>query len=688
MNQLPILGTPSGRPGTFCWDSADVGGDDVFFRATPFDTEIGIPSETNRPKTVRRQLDREFTLVGDGFELLEVVDIDSDGDLDLVVEGDDGETPGVFAMLQDTPGSFAAPSLVVPYEVGRPFFNVPSGVEIADIDQNGRRDLLLTYTEELVLWWGEADGSYTRQALSVLEPNISSRYAVATDVDGDGVLDVCWVSVERSFGLKDIFVTVQPHLGGRDLSAPRVRLAETILDINSSQPRVQRLSLLDVDDDGRRDVVCEIDSRLYFLWNDPRGYTVGGGRIDPDTTFVDVDLDGDLDLVSSANARAQTAPRQFDWLGDTYVGVTDWDQDGEPDWVVQGTALSTPYATVRDVDGDGDVDLIGKLFLSEGVQLFLQPNVEELVESNVSSTEVKDVDFDGDLDRRSYETLGPRVFGELVPGTFGQIVDVDGNGFMDFAYAANYPASQPKDKVVARYRSSGGVTQEVTLAEHPLVNNVASLAFVDVVGDARLDLVAANATRDNTRVFEQLPDGTFGNPQRLRLPGVVDRPWDLVVEDLDHDGDVDVASVNRDSGNVTVFRQEGGVFEGGGESPEIIGEGLVLDPTSIVSADIDGDGDLDLVFGGQGLAVFFQQDGFFPNGVLLDEDGLWERVAVADMDGNGLPDIVGSNRILFQGQHGAFTHSRQFSGDAYGVADFDHDGDLDVFGTNVHWGGQ
>ncbi|MEZ5071626.1 MAG: VCBS repeat-containing protein [Bacteroidales bacterium] len=71
--------------------------------------------------------------------------------------------------------------------------------------------------------------------------------------------------------------------------------------------------------------------------------------------------------------------------------------------------------------------------------------------------------------------------------------------------------------------------------------------------------------------------------------------------------------------------------------------------TDMAWADLDRDGDPDMVITGEWMpvTVFLNRDGRFENATeewgLQGTEGWWQRVAVADLDGNGYPDLLAGN---------------------------------------------
>ena len=190
-------------------------------------------------------------------------------------------------------------------------------------------------------------------------------------------------------------------------------------------------------------------------------------------------------------------------------------------------------------------------------------------------------------------------------------------------------------------------------------------------------------------------DGTFKAPQRYSAG---DTPLDVIArEDLDGDGDRDLAAANYGSGDVSVRLGRGdGTFSA--QRRYDAGSGV---PTAIESGDMDGDGDKDLVtansvFRSYGtVSVFLNRgDGLFAPAreFLADRAYPAEDVDRSDLDGDGDEDLVvamvgirgglGGLSVLTNDGDGAFGAPQEYEGVENGQAviadDLDGDGDNDL----------
>ncbi|MFQ5669360.1 MAG: FG-GAP-like repeat-containing protein [Acidobacteriota bacterium] len=431
----------------------------------------------------------------------------------------------------------------------------------------------------------------------------------------------------------------------------------------------------------------------------------------------------------------------FDQFG-THVAAADFDQDGNLDAVV------TLEAGTPSLDGTQETAVL--VFLGDGHGLFLPPARFELpVQSFAGDVVTGQFDSDGIPDFAvAVGRLGgggPTVSGGVI------LFFNDGSGGFDLASTQMLGAGDVATGPPSRTGLVAGRIDSDTLDDLVVLNSAdntfsvflskasympsatspevtcmapAALALGDLrlpATDTNLDLAIAcdpGTGSDSVEIWQGADQGgdsgNFSLTQFQLSFGSLNDPRALAIADLNGDGANDIAVANSalgmtlPIGTVTLIRNDlGGFVEFDPNSPGVdVGDA----PRSIQAADLDGDGDQDLLLAnwftgdlsileasiqgsGSAAAPVFTET-FFPTGFQIFD------AVFADLDGKGNLDILTASANNFTGTLSSFLGGgnnlvqrpeRFISGNlnlpsSVAVADFDGDGIADFAAPNFGQG--
>jgi hypothetical protein len=623
-----------------------------------------------------------------GFALTMIThgDVDGDGHIDLVVSN--GSSQDIAILWNDGAGDFPNRSTV-------PLPNVPTSV-IA-IDLNGD-DLL-----DLAVATGGATTAPTN-LVSVVR-NLGKRrfddaeihtvgelpFSIdADDLDEDGHIDL----VTANFNSGDISIL----WGEGDLAfQPEERIAV------GREPRQALIADLDGDGDLDIAVLESLFSSLTVLLNTlPEGFAFGGstplGEGPSFMTTSDLDQDDDIDLVVAGGASGILDVLFND--GDAVFEVLD------PPLRAGSNESSTEDVTSGDIDGDGDVDVLHVSSESASVWIhendgnanFGVPRSVTIGPTDVVAIATADLNGDGDIDiavlhRQSenvslFRNLGEREFsryGELSVHTEDSgapthlaCVDVDGDRAPDLVIS-----DEEAGHILIAFNDGDGLFVRTSI--WPTGAPVQDVHAADVDGDGAVDLVAA-AGDSGVVVLWNDGNAGFANVDTIPIDGDVSAS---VVGYLDDDGLLDIAAcvIHSDGtgrGSVAVLlNDDSRRFQ----APVMVAVGD--EPTDLAAADVDADGDIDLVSGNHGSSSVTVLDGS-PVGDFSSSTEHFttvrpESLVVADLDGFAGAEIVAISPsrieiavLLHRVDH--FDHWAEFAfaTAAVSAADLDGDGLVDL----------
>jgi len=212
------------------------------------------------------------------------------------------------------------------------------------------------------------------------------------------------------------------------------------------------------------------------------------------------------------------------------------------------------------------------------------------------------------------------------------------------------------------------------------------LAFGDLDGDGVDEVVAAHQTSGSIHVFPYDGGGMFGTEVSLELYRTIAV---AALADIDGDGDLDIlAGATGSEGDVAAIENLGGLTFAAPRYLSIDLPGSLDNPQVV---DIDGDGDDDLMIGADGDVHVLRFEAGLVTDVERTECGMW-AYAAADLDRDGDLDLYTSTaKELLSFESTATGYLPEASaGFAFAprlARDMDGDGLVDlVGGSNTTWG--
>jgi len=530
------------------------------------------------------------------------MDMDGDSDLDVIVGEFEvvAEPHRVVAYENDGLGGFF-PAVVV-----LPFLDSPIVAGQGDVDGDGFEDLSISELggTEAILLHGSPAGLLVMNSADFGGP-VSG--AVWGDFDEDGIFDVAAMRVnDQAVGVRYGIAS------GTGSAVPGMSFEEPTFYNVGSGPH--DLTMVHLPQDGRVDLVCANAGDVSILHNlGNRSFLAAHGTYvgNQPSRIVTADLDqnGTVDVVTFDTY--QKSAVFLSGQGDgTFV------RTAEVPMELSGTA--TPgHAVIRDFDEDGLIDVLVSTFEAGDVRLmrnpgslvFGAPSISDMTSVGTHPLGLDSADFNGDghwdvlvansddftiqlllgVGDGTFTTQAPMALGARTMAVYTG--DISGDGNPDAVVTmANPDNSNPRIKLFEG-NGSGGLIEK---ASFPLGNVSATIQVGDLDADGLIDIVFGQSTVFTDEVTILMNQGLFAFSASTLIVG--DDPGSLNIADVDGDGDLDLV-VPVGAGELRLA-----LGDGTGAFPEVVPlEGsefslpVPFGTNSSDFADLNGDGLADLL---------------------------------------------------------------------------------------------
>ncbi|HPQ41516.1 MAG TPA: VCBS repeat-containing protein, partial [bacterium] len=527
------------------------------------------------------------------------------------------------------------------------------GVELADIDGDGDLDLVSAARDAFkVSWWENTAGDGSSWTETVVDPAFFEATSIScADIDGDGDMDIAGCA----YGSNEIRWWKNTAGDGSSWSMD---------SIDDDFDDGRHVECYDMDGDGDMDIIGVSASLGFFVYRNATGTGSSWSKVTiyshaGQCSWVDagdVDGDGDMDVVGVTSGTDDVLV----FKNTNGIGTT-WSSS-----IISGNEDSALSVTTGDLDRDGDQDIVVAASGSEELIWF---------------------ENSGNGSSWTRHLIGSSLYGSR----HGRIVDMDRDGDPDILQCSTF------DQDIIWWENTGGDasawTKRTVESSYYMVMYVCS---GDIDGDGDLDVGACSPFGETIVWYRnELIHRSARYPESMLISDTVLRNcYQTLPGDIDRDGDIDFVSLNQYSDTLSWFENTAG-------NASAWTENIIEDPLNAPNSgkliDMDTDGDLDIV-----VATYGESDiSWWENSsngaswtrheITASTFGNAKGVDVADVDGDGDLDVVGSawafdDIAWFENTNGSgtswtkyFLHTEYARPECVGAADLDNDGDIDIF---------
>ncbi|MBW3077614.1 FG-GAP-like repeat-containing protein, partial [Prochlorococcus marinus] len=505
---------------------------------------------------------------------VDVADIDGDGDLDIGIASNDGL---INASLDDKVSWYASDGAANPsWRLIQSTNEAQNGAEnvfIADIDGDGDLDGVSASHNDDTIAWYENQGissNFSPNRIAQSGEDYTSVSGVLTFEPGETTATIIIpISNDKlPENIEDFTLSLtNPTNATLDNQSAKISISANdqigfvATDIVTNADGAENVYVADVDGDGDLDIVSASIEDDTIAWYE------NNGAADPtfiksviatnadgaeDVHVADMDGDGDLDIVSASRE-------------DNTIAWYENNGAADPSWTasdIANNALGAQRVFVADIDGDGDLDIVSGSYFDDTIAWYENNGAADPSWTAVDIATTADGAHDV------------------------HVADMDGDGDLDIVSASYL------DDTIAWYENNGAADPSFTAANIVTNADAANDVFlIDLDRDGDMDILSASELDDTIAWYE---NNGAANPSwnKIVIATSADGAGSVFAADIDGDGDLDVASASINDNTIAWYINDGA------NEPSFTAVDIATsadNANSVFVADLDGDGDLDIV---------------------------------------------------------------------------------------------
>jgi uncharacterized repeat protein (TIGR01451 family) len=658
LNVIAEIETGSSQPSSVFVEDFDNDGDKDVVYASSFENTIywcenmdGLGNFGDR-QMVSSDLNYVLSIIS--------ADIDGDGDYDIVSASRDDDK---IAWYENTNGlgDFGNQQIIS-------ITAEPHSVISVDLDMDGDMDIISnSFTEEKIIWYENLNGlgNFSDEIIIDQLEFYKAESMISSDLDNDGDMDLI-VGYYTFSTLSDRLVWLENLDGLGNFGSSQIITTE----ING----IRSVFVTDFDNDGDNDILSasEDDGKIAWYENLDSNGDFGNQNIISDNSddvktisVADIDDDGVFDVIAGSSIENQMS--EVVWFYNNSSGVNfpkltinvgygqvgsvhqaDFNNDGNTD-ILSGYSNPNHDKLIWIKNISGDFDNPSPQFVST-----FNNNIYSVLPTDINNDNFVDVFAVTNIENNAFwlENIGPGFLAiqndiandiSGVPSLLS--ADIDGDNLIDIVVASN------NNNEIVWYKNINGVgafSSANTITDNAL--SARSVYASDIDNDGDMDILSAISFQDKIAWYENLDGlGNFSNEKIITL--TANSAYSVYSADIDGDGDEDVLSASDIDDKIAWYENLDGLGNFGAE--QIISTDAD-GARAVTAGDLDNDGDMDVISASEGdgkIAWYENQNGLggFSSQKIISLDVEFAKsVFTIDIDNDGDMDVIssGSDKII------------------------------------------